>query len=115
MATFSLAGEPFELISTSKWTFAEARAFEKATGFTFLDLRMDQQIRKSAATEQAMLWISIKRVKPETKFSDLDSLAYGDIEWQDDEDEQATEAAEPNEEAEAEERPTEGEDSQPNG
>lgn len=107
---FTLAGEPYELIPTSKWTFGEARAFEKETGFTFLDLRLSAQVQKSAATEQAMLWISMRRVKPETRFTDLDSLAPGDVEYEaDDEDDEAEADGDGEESAD----PTEGEDSPP--
>jgi hypothetical protein len=109
MATFSLAGEPFELVKSSRWTYKEAREFEQATGSTFVDLRLNPEVLKSAATEQAILWISMRRVKPETKFSDLDSLSPGDIEWVDDEDE----PEEPDVPPVVAEDPTSGEDSEP--
>lgn len=111
MTTFTLAGEPFEMVPTSKWTFAEARAFEKVTGFTFVDLRLDMSVQKSAATEQALLWISMKRVKPEMKFSDLDSLVSGDVEWVGDDDD--SDEGEEDDAAEESADPTAGEDSPP--
>ena len=110
MATFSLAGEPFELVKSSRWTYKEAREFEQATGSTFVDLRLNPEVLKSAATEQAILWISMRRVKPETKFSDLDSLSPADIEWTDDEDDAAEQPDEP---PVVPEDPTPGEDSEP--
>jgi hypothetical protein len=51
------------------------------------------------------MWISMKRVKPELKFRDLDALSLNDIEVSEDE-EEAEEPAE---------GPTSGEDSQPVG
>jgi hypothetical protein len=111
MATFTLAGEPFELVKSSRWTYKEAREFEQATGSTFVDLRLNREVLKSAATEQAILWISMRRVKPETKFSDLDSLSPSDIEWVDDDKDEPDE--EPDVPPVVAEDPTSGEDSEP--
>lgn len=79
MATFTLAGETFALVD-SKLTFAEAAAFEKVTGILFAEAMEDERLGRSALAIQATLWISMKRVRPELKFSDLDSLSIDDIE-----------------------------------
>jgi hypothetical protein len=65
----------------SKFTFAEAKALERVTGHTFQQISGDEEVRGSIDVVQALLWVSMKRVKPETKFSDLDELAIDDIEW----------------------------------
>ena len=99
MAKFILNGTKYDLIQ-SKMTFAEARAFEKVTGVKFQEFMQDQSLMGSLDVVQALLWISMKRVEPSLKFSDLDDLTFDDIEWgQGDEDEEPA----------AEERPTEGE------
>jgi len=93
MATFSLGGEAFTLV-TNKLTFAEARAFEKVTGYSFADLATNEQVGKSVASTQALIWISMKRVKPELKFTDLDGLPIDDIEWADDDEADAEDPTE---------------------
>jgi hypothetical protein len=86
MATFTLAGETFEFVRAPSLTFGEARSFEEATGFAFADLTDPEHLAtRSSSTTQALMWLSMKRVKPEVKFSDLDSLSLADVEWERDE------------------------------
>ena len=84
MASFTIGGETFDLVD-SKLTFAEARAIEKYTGHTFQELTANEAIRGSAASTQALIWVSMKRRRPEMKFSDLDDVAIDEIEWSTDE------------------------------
>lgn len=110
MATLTLAGESFEMVKPSALTFAEARSFESVTGYQFGDLLARRKPAVgSAATSQALMWLSMKRVKPELKFSDLDGLTLDDIQVSDDEEDEADEGGE------AAQDPTPGEDSQPVG
>lgn len=103
--TFTLAGEPFEMVTPSALTFAEARDYEKVTGFVFRDLLGGvSPAAGSAATTQALMWLSMKRVKPEQKFTDLDALSLNDIEVSNSDDEEP---------AEEDADPTPGEDSEP--
>lgn len=86
MATITLAGEKYELI-TSKLTFAEGRAFEKVTGQIFAEVTQDVRLFQRIDTQQALIWISIKRVRPEFRFEDLDSLQIDAVDWAGDEEE----------------------------
>lgn len=72
--SFTLDGQKYEL-DPQKLTFAEGRAVEKVTGSMFNDLIKTP----SLAVMQAFVWVAVKRVKPETKFSDLDDLAIADV------------------------------------
>lgn len=96
MATFILAGEKFELVQ-SKLTFAEARAVEKFTGHTFAEIMESERLAKSTAVTQALIWVSMKRVRPEVKFSDLDDMPIDDLDWPEEEPEEASESPDPTE------------------
>lgn len=72
--SFTLDGQKYEL-DPQKLTFAEGRAVEKVTGLLFNDMIKTP----SLAVMQAFVWVAIKRLKPETKFSDLDDLAIADV------------------------------------
>lgn len=81
MSEFIVQGETYQMIDPSKVTFAEADAIERTTGHTFQQIQGDDAVSGSARVIQALLWVSMKRAKPELKFSDLNDLAFGDIEW----------------------------------
>lgn len=96
MAHFTFGGERFELLE--RFTFAEGRALEKVTGYSGEQIVTDPAVRGRFDVMQALIWVSIKRRRPEFKFSDLDDVAVEDIDW-------AAEELEPEEP----ENPTEGE------
>lgn len=81
MTKFSVEGQNYELVD-SRLTFGEAAALERVTGLTFGEIQQQGTERASIAVTQAFVWISMKRVRPELKFSDLDSLAIDEIEWE---------------------------------
>lgn len=97
MTHFTFGGERFELLE--RFTFAEGRALEKVTGYSGEQIVTDPTVRGRFDVMQALLWVSIKRRRPEFKFADLDDVAVEDIDWA---------ADEPEPEAEPE-NPTEGE------
>lgn len=68
-------------MDVSKLTFAEARAIEKVTGQRFSEMQSDGELFASMDMLQAMVWVTIKRAKPGFKFSDLDDVPMGDIEF----------------------------------
>lgn len=84
MSEFKIDGETYSMIE-SKFTFAEGKALERVTGHTFQAIFRDPDVRESLDVLQALMWVSMKRVKPELKFSDLEDLAIDDIEWVEDE------------------------------
>lgn len=61
-----------------RMTFAEARAIQKATGQTMGEIRKSPE---DIVTVQATIWVAMKRQDPTLRFSDLDDMAIGDIEW----------------------------------
>ena len=75
---FTVDGEHFTMLEPDRMTFAEARAVEKVTGLSFTQIGGDDV---SITTTQALLWVSMKRARPELKFADLDDVAPGSIEW----------------------------------
>ncbi len=81
MAKFVIAGEEFELVATDDLLFAEARAIQKATGVSLGSL-IDAEGDVDAI--QGLVWVSMKRRRPEMKFSDLDGVKVSSIEWIDD-------------------------------
>lgn len=91
MATFTLADESFDLVTADDITFAEARAFEKAAGFPFADVVAGGEPARTTAAFQAMVWISMKRVRPEMKFTDLDDLRWDSVDFVADEPGDSTE------------------------
>jgi hypothetical protein len=76
---FVVDGEKFDF-DESKLTFAEARAMEKQTGTTMAELA-DGGFRATAQSLQAILWVAMKRQRPNLAFTDLDNMAIGDIEF----------------------------------
>ena len=84
MAKFSVNGVTYELLDETM-TFAEARALEKVTGYSFKAITQDPDVSTSPNVLQAMLWVSMKRTEPTLAFSDLDDLAIASVEWEDDE------------------------------
>ena len=81
MTKFSVEGQNYELVD-SKFSFKEASDLERVTGFTINQIGSDPSVQGSITVLQAMVWVSMKRVRPELKFSDLDSLAIDEIEWE---------------------------------
>lgn len=92
MMRFVIDGTKYEF-DENKVTFGEARALEKVTGQKFDDLTdaLDPPQRKNPKGEleeatpditalQAFIWVAMKRTDPTLKFSDLDDVAFGDIE-----------------------------------
>lgn len=65
-----------------KMTFAEARAIQKAVGKSMGEIQKDPE---DITATQASIWIAMKRQDPALKFTDLDDMAVGDIEWLKDE------------------------------
>lgn len=94
MSEFSIDGKTYQLVD-SGWTFAEARALEKVTGHTFKAISADPDVRDSIDVTQAILWVSMKRVEPETPFSLLNDLAIDAIEWGAEEDDAEADEADP--------------------
>lgn len=82
MAKFKLAGEEFALLDVDGLTFAEGRAIQKATGVALGKLMQGAADGDTDLT-QALLWVTMKRRRPEMKFSDLDDVPMQDIEWVD--------------------------------
>jgi len=80
MSEFIVDGRTYQMVE-SKFTFAEGKAIERVTGHTFQRIFRDEELRESLDVLQALIWVSMKRVTPELKFSDLESLAIDDIEW----------------------------------
>jgi hypothetical protein len=62
-----------------KVTFAEARAIEKVTSRTMAEVFRSGA--EDVTTMQAMVWVAMKRQDASLRFSDLDDMAVGDIEW----------------------------------
>ena len=81
MSEFKIDGETYSMIDPSKITFAEADAVERVTGHTFGAMQEDEDLMRSARCVQALIWVSVKRAKPEFKFSDLNDLPIDAIEW----------------------------------
>lgn len=79
MAGFTFDGDHFDLLDDSNLTFAEGRAVEKVTG------RPLSEQGEGMDSMQALLWVSIKRRRPEVKFSDFDDIPVAAFEWDDDE------------------------------
>ena len=73
MARFEVDGTEYELVESP--TFGEARAIEKITGRSFA--AMGDKSAQTIDFLQALIWISMKRVNPDTKFEDLDDLDIG--------------------------------------
>lgn len=84
MSEFIVDGQTYQMVD-SKFTFAEASALEKVTGHTFQEISAQDSVRGSISVVQALIWVSMKRVKPELKFADLNDLPIDDIEWVPDE------------------------------
>lgn len=78
MSAFTVNGTTYQMVD-SKFTFAEAAAIERVTGHTFQEVTSDASLQGSARVLQAFIWVSIKRLEPATKFSDLDDMAIDDI------------------------------------
>lgn len=97
---FTIDGETFEL-AQSKVTFAEAKAVERVTGHAWLAINKDPELRSSTDVIQAMIWISMKRSRPELAFSDIDDVAIDAIEWDDESEEVPGEPVDPTEPVEA--------------
>lgn len=96
---FVVNGTEYTMVE-SKFTFAEARAIEKVTGYSFQQI-MEDPSKQNSTTMQAMFWVSMKRVDPVLAFTALDDLAIDDIEiLADPDDEPEEESVEPD--------PTEG-------
>lgn len=81
MPKFTIGGEEFTLLTTDDLLFAEARAIQKATGATLGALIESEG---DSDTIQALVWVSMKRVRPEMKFSDLDEIPVSSVEFFDD-------------------------------
>lgn len=92
---FTFGGETFDLLTIADLTFAEGRAIQKATGAKVGEFSGDD-----AGVVQGLLWVSMKRRKPELRFADLDDVPMSAI-------------GEPDEEDEDEPDPTEGEENSP--
>ena len=65
---------------TQRLTFAEGRAVEKFTGHVVAELG-EPHVRGSSVVLQAMMWVTMKRVDPELKFTDLDDMSIDDFEF----------------------------------
>lgn len=94
MPGFTFEGEHFDLLDDASLTFAEGRAVEKVTGRPLSDQG------EALDSMQALLWVSIKRRRPETKFSDLDDAPITAFAW-DQEPEEESEGADPTDADEA--------------
>lgn len=77
---FTIAGEAFELLDVDSLTFAEGRAIQKATGVPMGRL-MEGAADGDTDLTQALIWVTMKRRRPEMKFADLDDVPMVDIEW----------------------------------
>ena len=99
MPKYTVAGEVFELLSAEDLLFAEARAIQKVTGVS-LGALLESDGDVDAL--QGLLWVSMKRTRPDMKFSDLDEVPIGSIDYDDD-----------GPEPEAAPDPTEGEETSP--
>ena len=73
---FVHAGVTYEF--SSRMTFAEGRAVEKFTGHVIGELA-EPKVRGSSVVLQAMMWVAMKRVTPELKFTDLDDMSIDDF------------------------------------
>lgn len=76
---FVANGVKYEL-DQDKITFAEAKAIQKAVGKSMGEIRDDPG---DIAATQAMVWVAMKRQDPTLKFLDLDDMAIGDVEFED--------------------------------
>jgi hypothetical protein len=74
-------GGTYELLE-DRITFAEARAFEKVTGESYMAL---QGVQPTTDMLQAFLWISMKRQHPTLTFSDLEDIEIASVNFQDEE------------------------------
>lgn len=75
MPGFTYDGDHFDLLDDKSLTFAEGRAVEKVTG------RPLSEQGEALDSMQALLWVSIKRRRPELKFSDLDDAPVSAFAW----------------------------------
>lgn len=87
---FTANGTTYEMDEASI-TFAEGRAIEKVTGQAFTEVG-NNAANGSMLAMQALVWVTVKRSEPSTKFEDIDDWAIGSIEFKVD-DENPTEAA----------------------
>ena len=97
MSEFKIDGETFTMLDPNKVTFAEADAVERVTGHSFGELQGSESLMQSVRVVQALIWVSVKRAKPEFQFSDLNDLPIDAIEWV--EDEEAADPPQPADEA----------------
>lgn len=79
-------------IDLDRLTFAEGRAIEKVTGGTFKDFGELLQKGSLLAT-QAIVWVAVKRSRPETPFSALDDWSIGDLDITEEKAQRPTRAA----------------------
>lgn len=84
MPKFLVGGEQFDLIDEEDLLFAEARAMQKHTGKN-LGVLVQGIEEGDMDALQAFMWVSMKRVKPELKFTDLDDLPLAEFDVVDDE------------------------------
>ena len=78
---FTVGDDPtrIPLLSPDRFTFGESRVLEKVTGFTYGQIVRDEDIQQSTVVNQAILWMSWKRVKNDLRFTDLDDVEVGSI------------------------------------
>lgn len=88
---FIANSKTYELDET-KITFAEGRAMEKVTGLPFMEVGSSAAAGSMLAM-QALVWVTVKRSEPTTKFEDIDDWEIGAIEFQIEDEENPTEAA----------------------
>lgn len=79
MARLRFGGEEFPLLTEEDLTFAEGAAVCRAAGIKASELG-----EASFESLQALVWVSIKRRRPEMKFSDLNDVPMSAIEFLED-------------------------------
>lgn len=103
---FSVDGTKYEF-DEEKMSFGEGRELEQKTGYPIGELpRHTQGDAMEMTVVQAFIWVAMRRENPDLKFSDLDDMSLGDVEFHNDE--------EPEGEGEPA-NPTPGDDSTPTG
>ena len=94
MAKFTFDGEEFPMLSADDLTFAEGAAACRAAGVNASGLAEEK-----FEVLQALVWISVKRRRPEFMFSELNDVPVGAVAFFDDEKDAEPDPTEPEAEA----------------
>ena len=99
MATITIDGEQFDMLTGDSLTMGEAKVLQRMLGCKMAQLDMDD-----VEHLQALIWMSWKRVRPNLLLAELDELPFAAFDIQKDlgEDEDPTPPGDPVNEGQAE-------------